>query len=146
MNQYTLSLVSAMTSKVDKRANKITALEMFREGYRALGRSKAKRDVEQELEELRLAQHIEKRAIGAIVQQSRYINYLEEYVAQYEVDFGADQLDIDNTIPEIWEEGTYAYLEGLAREDNPYPYEFYPEAYMNWDGGYRYAAPEEDEE
>lgn len=55
-------------------------------------------------------------------------------------------MQFDNTLPTIWDEGTRAYEAGLQREDNPYPYEFYPEAYMNWDGGYRYAAPEGDEE
>lgn len=80
MNTYIESLKSATQRMIDLRANKISALEMFYQGYRALGRHNDKRAVAEELEQLRLDQIVQKRGLGAIVGLSNVIKLLEDDV------------------------------------------------------------------
>ncbi len=77
MNHYIENLKSAQQAMIDRRANKISGLEMFYQGYKALGRHKDKREVGEELEILRLEQIIQKRALGIQVEMGQYIRYLE---------------------------------------------------------------------
>lgn len=83
MNNYEQAVVSAMTSAIKKRAGKITALEMFREGYRSLNRLQDKRLVEDELLYLRLDQCVAKRALGLLTEYRRYNNYLNDIIDEY---------------------------------------------------------------
>lgn len=83
MNQYEQTLTSALQSQVDKRAGKITSLELFREGYKFLGRLKDKREVEVDLEKLRVEQLIAKRTLGMLTEYRRYTNYLNDIVDEH---------------------------------------------------------------
>lgn len=85
MNDYIEALKSALQSHIDKRAGKITSLELFREGYKYLGRKKAQREVEDDLYVLRQKQGVAKRAIGMIVEQQRYIDFLSDIIASQDM-------------------------------------------------------------
>ena len=77
VNPYISNLFSATQAMIDRRANKISALEMYYQGYRALGRHNDKRLVGKELEVLRLEQIVQKRGLGLVVEMGQYIRYLE---------------------------------------------------------------------
>lgn len=76
MDLYEQQLTSALQSQIDKRAGKITSLELFKIGYEYLGRSKAVREVQEDLEKLRLEQVIAKRTLGLLSEYRAHVKYL----------------------------------------------------------------------
>lgn len=80
MTQYETNLLAALTSQISHRSNRISALEMFKQGYRALGRYKDAREVDESLWVLRNEQCIAKRTVGHLTSYRRYTKYLEEVI------------------------------------------------------------------